>query len=383
AITNRGDEVQPTPFLAVYDPPGRRGTPSLGATWTGTASIEGVAWSGGRLIAAAHDRGVLVFERAGKTLRQVGALEAAKADAWDVEVRKGHAFVANGTGGLLVVDITDPKAPKQVATLALPGSAGDVSLDPKSAIAYLATKNGLAVVDISDPAAPTLRAHVETPGTALMVRPSAPGTVVVADWAEVRAYDVRKPDAPVLRASKRIPTDGDFSRVLALDAAPDGSVYAGEWQGLHTLSLSAEMDAPDVDVEGGSTIRLGRLGTGNAATHTVWLGNRGTRPLSIHGVKTSGPVSVEQPCLEIAPGDSAALALSVTPDGRGPIAASVVLASNDPDEATVALEITANASGLDVGDPAPPLNAIGLDGTTWDSERLRGKVVVLSYFATF
>lgn len=66
------------------------------------------------------------------------------------------AYVADGNGGLAIVDVTSPLAPVLKAQFALPGYAIDIAVDAGLARAAVALRSGVAIVDIADPAAPVL-----------------------------------------------------------------------------------------------------------------------------------------------------------------------------------------------------------------------------------
>ena len=81
-----------------------------------------------------------------------------------VAVTDGIAYVADGLGGLVMVDVSNPRAPTRLGQLAeLPGYARDVAL--AGDYAYLALQDGgMAIVDVSDPLRPVLVALYRTGG---------------------------------------------------------------------------------------------------------------------------------------------------------------------------------------------------------------------------
>ena len=83
----------------------------------------------------------------------------------DVYVVGQHAYVAGGSSGLYVVDISRPANPKRVASVDTPGEAKGVFAI--SGFAYVADGSaGLQIVDIRNPASPRIIGSVETPGDA-------------------------------------------------------------------------------------------------------------------------------------------------------------------------------------------------------------------------
>ncbi|MCA9728623.1 MAG: hypothetical protein KC729_13120, partial [Candidatus Eisenbacteria bacterium] len=95
--------------------------------------------------------------------REVGALSL---PGWstDVAVQGGRAYVAMEIGGLQVVDVSLPTAPRLLGTAVTGGNYGvEVSGD----YAYLSnSSSGLAIVDVSNPESPAILGSVDTPGYA-------------------------------------------------------------------------------------------------------------------------------------------------------------------------------------------------------------------------
>lgn len=113
----------------------------------------------------------------------------------DIALSGDLAVVAAGNAGLWLLDLSDPRRPRAVGSLATPGVARGVAVD--GGLAYLAAGDaGLLVVDITRPAQPRLLAIADTPGDA--------GDVVVtgrhafvADWTEgLKVFDVAEVRAP-------------------------------------------------------------------------------------------------------------------------------------------------------------------------------------------
>ncbi len=116
---------------------------------------------------------------------------------WDVEVAGNYAYLAAGTQGLQIVNVTDPDA------LVLAGGTGGSDYEPAISVAvggsyaYVGTDyGGLLVVDVSNPANPIV---VSNPGPDL---PFASvhlegDTVFAAGESEVYIYDVTNKASPV------------------------------------------------------------------------------------------------------------------------------------------------------------------------------------------
>jgi len=67
------------------------------------------------------------------------------------------AYIATGSYGLAIVDVSDFQKPILLSEFSLPGNATDVAIDSSLNIAVVAdNQGGLAVIDVSNPAAPKL-----------------------------------------------------------------------------------------------------------------------------------------------------------------------------------------------------------------------------------
>jgi len=96
------------------------------------------------------------------------SLEPTPGDAWDVTVSEGYAYVAAGTAGVVVFDVSDPEHPTQIGIFATP--AGTLGVALEGGYAYVAdTYSGLRVLDTSDPAMPVEVGYYDTPGDAFGV----------------------------------------------------------------------------------------------------------------------------------------------------------------------------------------------------------------------
>jgi len=118
-----------------------------------------------------------------------------------VAVAGGYAYVVGDSGhpdyigGLRVVDVSTPANPTEVGFYDTPGSASGVAV--AGGYAYVAdARGGLRVVDVSTPFDPTEVGFYDTPGRAYGVA-VAGGYAYVADWnAGLRVVDVSEPSNP-------------------------------------------------------------------------------------------------------------------------------------------------------------------------------------------
>ncbi|MBV1857299.1 MAG: hypothetical protein KUG77_02730 [Nannocystaceae bacterium] len=374
-ITNRGDEVQPQSWLALYDVADPR-RPELLATWVpDTGSIEGVALVGDRLFAALHGEGVVALRLEDGALTQTGRARESDTDAWQPALAGEALVVAEGERGLRVYDVSSDEFVLR-STLALEGTSRDVLIEGDRA--YVATSGGLAVVELGE--TPKVLAQHEVSGSPLDLAALGPRQVVVAEWDALRGYDLSEPDELRPLFSETVPTDDSFSRVLAVGAVAErGRVLGGEWTGLHAFDFVPGR-GPEVEFTPG-TLQFGSVSTRDARVLVV--SNAGNAPLTVHDITGTSEVSVDETCFVVEPGRSKAVEVEFAPTSNAPLRSAVRICSDDPDESSVEVPLTANVSGLAVGDPAPAFALKDLEGNTWSNADLEGKVAVLAYFATF
>jgi len=149
-------------------------------------------------------------------------------NAAGVWVAGGVAYVADGTAGLQVVDISDPAAPKRLGGYNTSGTAWAAHV--AGGIAYVADGTaGLQVIDVSNPAAPTRLGGYDTSGVASAVQ--VVGTIAyVADGdAGLQVIDVSNPAFPIFQSrfatisyAGDVKVVGNIAHVLSRSAVQGG-----------------------------------------------------------------------------------------------------------------------------------------------------------------
>jgi uncharacterized repeat protein (TIGR01451 family) len=120
----------------------------------------------------------------------------------DVAVRDGYAYLAAGTAGLRVVDITDPRRPVEIGYCDTPGRSDNLAVVGR--FVYLADGD-LRILDVFDPAAVAEVGFYDVPGSA-----QAPSVAVQGSWAVVTGQglavlDVSNPSLPIEVAAHPLP----------------------------------------------------------------------------------------------------------------------------------------------------------------------------------
>ncbi len=84
-------------------------------------------------------------------------------EAYDLKVKEGIAYIANGHGGLLIADVSDPQQPRIISSVGLPGIASSLVLEGERV--YISCRNsGLQIVDVSDLNSPRLETGIGISG---------------------------------------------------------------------------------------------------------------------------------------------------------------------------------------------------------------------------
>ncbi len=382
-ITSRGDEIQPTPWLFLYDISDPQQPQEL-VGWSGEDHIEGAVFLGDRIVAAAHRSGILVFEdQGGDALALVSSFADSDSDAWLPVVFGDYILAAEGTTGLRTYDFSGP-SPTLLATLPLAGSSKDIVV--RDAVAFIAGSSSLAAVDVSDPADPALLGQVSTLGTALAVELGEEDILFAAEWDEIRGYDISDPTNMTRVLSETVPVQvaTSFTRVLSIGTdAGSGLVFAGEWQGLHVFEQRPLGQSPEIWATP-QNVNFGTVEVGDSDDAVIVVHNLGNAPLQISDVVAADPdFQVSTTCAQVPAGGSRAIEASYSAQTDAQSAESLVFVTDDPDEANFTVDLIANVPGLDVGDPAPEFELFDLEGKKWTNADIAGKVTILAYFATF
>ncbi len=128
---------------------------------------------------------------------------AALTAPWRMALDGGYLYVADGSSGVRVFDVSTPSTPTQVGSYNTPGTAYDVSVSGNYAYVSDGT-SGLRILDISTPSSPVSVGTYNTPGTAYATRTD--GTYAyVADGSSLQVINITTPSSPVFVKSYATP----------------------------------------------------------------------------------------------------------------------------------------------------------------------------------
>jgi hypothetical protein len=181
-----------------------------------------------------------------------------------VAARGGFAYVACGQGGLRIIDAGQPEHPLFAAACAPPEAPTDVAL--AGHFAYVLGTEQHTVLDVRDPRRPREAGHFATVGEAAGLDADARRLVVTTRRGELALFDLAEPAAPARGGT------------VALDGTPTQVVLRGDRAYVSCGDAGlAVVDVSDIDAP-----RL--LRTVDGVFHLEAADVRGTRAFLAQGV---------------------------------------------------------------------------------------------------
>jgi len=109
---------------------------------------------------------------------------------------KGHfAYLADGIGGLSILDITDPTHPTRVGSMLFDGGTA-TAITVKDSYAYIGGGSGMRIVDISNPTVP-IQIGMASTTTPIGIRVEGNTAYVAIYKSAVVVFDVSNPGSPL------------------------------------------------------------------------------------------------------------------------------------------------------------------------------------------
>lgn len=381
-LTHHGDSFVKEPHLWTYHLTATGKLALKKNTSESGILYEGMAWASGWLYVAAHESGLRVYstDAIGKPT-PAGSVDGF-VNAWKVDVEGGFIYVADADGGVKVLSAAQPGEPVVVATLETNGAARDVEAYGNRLYVALGG-DGMDVFDISVPSAPILLEHLETLGSVQAVSRDE-GLVALANWSHV---ELRDADTLHLLATEHTRHFPSFEQSLGVVVKGD-KVLVAEWEGLYVLEYVAGLVGSDIYVQ--DDLLIFKTDAPNA--RALIIRNLGLLDLEISGITVDGPgiFELDKTELTVPPGQAGVVeVVFYPPEGEEFFNKSSILLmdTNDLDEQESSYELPLVAATstlkIDVGDSIDEsfgfLDPNGLE----DVNGLKGKVVVLTYFALF
>lgn len=173
---------------------------------------------------------------------------------YDIALRGGTAYLATGSLGMQIIDVSDPTAPSVMHTADAGGldTAGfGRGIAVAGDYAYLATSSGLRVVYIKDPSQPLLLSWAD-PNVAPRDVVVVGAQLFVADSSDdLLRYSLDRPHAPLLEAIHEIPLAG-IARKLTVEQ--DSLVLAKDTAGVFVFDIETCIPAGPADLSGDGVV---------------------------------------------------------------------------------------------------------------------------------
>jgi hypothetical protein len=139
---------------------------------------------------------ITTFAQDSLNVTKIGELSLPLGYTYGVAVFEPYLYVADGSAGLRIADVSDPTAPVEVGYCPTPDNAYGVAVS--GSYAYVACSyGGMLIVDISDPARPTEIGLCELPGGGSGIALSGSYAYLSAGGSGMRVIDISNPAAPV------------------------------------------------------------------------------------------------------------------------------------------------------------------------------------------
>lgn len=303
-----------------------------------------------------------------KKIATAGGLKSPR----EIEVAGKHAYVADAILGLVVLDLTNEDRPVVVQAIPTSGPAMDVAVDG-DLLVVAAGAAGLEAFSLGNPANPKPLGPTPLFGSAVSVDVFG-DRVWAATYGEIVALD-RNGTHPLVMAGREPAT----SAALAV-AAHENRAFACDWEFLDVLERNPAWKVAQ------SRLLEDEVYLSGPGEVSVDVANVGSEPLYLTGLVTGDPrVEARVDRLSVPTGETARILLRFEGPGEPPDT-EVCLATNDPDRPVKTFRLAPASSWpgpLQVGDVAPEFVLPDLDGGVHALSDYSGRPVVLASFATW
>jgi len=177
-------------------------TPTLSSFLMANQAASGIAYSpfysDGKIYVAYGTAGLRIIDVSNPASITSLSTTALGGDSRGVVASGNYAYVAAGTSGIFVVDVTNPASPVKLSTITTTSATRARGIAISGSYLYVASSDsGLGVYSISSPATPSLVGYFH-PGSQYGENVAAEGNVVgLTDYNKILFFDVTTPTAPV------------------------------------------------------------------------------------------------------------------------------------------------------------------------------------------
>ncbi|MDD3321998.1 MAG: T9SS type A sorting domain-containing protein [Paludibacter sp.] len=364
---------------------------TLGNITEANVFYEKIKIDGDYLFVAAHSDGIRIYSLANpEKPTLVGSLKTGFTDAFDLAVSGNTLFVADGGGGLKIVDISTINAPKIIAgetTTSAAGTAQDIEV--KNGIVYLASGGaGISVYTNAD-----LSTRQIYPLNGCTEDLCWVGDYLAASSFEgVSVFEVSENAQLTKVGYERISRYNQKAYIrnsFGIGAANDSTLLVACWNSVDCYRIKplASSKIPDIIC---STQRIRFPSTGGNETH--YITNNGGVNLNISSLSTlTSAYTTTLKAQSIAPSDTIYFDVTYKASAES-TGETLYIYSDDPDENPLPIQLFGNTSSLDPGETVtdftlPTFYTDPLTGVyckdSFSLSQQKGKVVWIQIFGTW
>lgn len=202
-----------------------------------TETLNDCVLAGDYAYVACGSVGVKVFNLSNPAAPTLAGSYDTPGQAWSVRIVGNVLYVADGTVGVRILNVSNPAAITSTGSLATPTAVRDVAV--VGTMVYAAGGGGLHVIDAGNPAAPALLGSYTSgyPFSPLKVRVANNVAYVAASSGGLWTFNVSNPASPVKLGS--IASCGSSSAAtLGVAVAGNIAYVANGAGGLHVVNIS-------------------------------------------------------------------------------------------------------------------------------------------------
>ncbi len=334
-------------------------------------SIEAVAIKNNKAYFTAHEQGIIIYDISNPGHPTFISQITGFTNAWDIKISGNYAYIADGYGGLVVLDLTSPET--------IVGRAGegiivqDISIE--NTLAFLAAgTQGVEIFDITVPTNPQLINTIDTNGSAFKVSVKN-NYLGVASWNLIELYDVSDPLNPQFLSS-----DNSKSRAMGIFLSEE-LILVADWERLSVYQYR-EGDSPNIVLSRDDVI-FDEIPQGQSETQNIYVQNLGTSNLIVSDIVGYNPnYSITPTSFELDVNAQIELEITYSPVGGDPLGIFTIY-SNDPNDPELPLWCFSGNVPVSVGDEAPDFTLLDLNDIPHTLSDYRGNIVVLALFASW
>ena len=332
--------------------------------------LENLDADNNMLAVAAHADGVLMYDISNPNNLQLSATISAD-NAWCVRLKDGYAYIADEQA-ISIYDISISTSPNIIYEIETSNAVKDIALD--QSFMYVAIgSDGVDIYDISDPANPIFLDNYNTNTLAHRISPFE-NKLAVSDWDDV---DILQWDGSSLN---RVGYKNTGNRTMAI-ATKDNYIYSAEWASVQAFEYGP-VDGPDIDL---STLELNYPYVNSGDSYSLFLDviNNGSSALTIiDDYTTNSHFEIVNHLGDLEPNQSQTVEIIYNASDLNS-AGVYRIYTNDPDQSLAMCETNGNIDGANIGEPAIDFELDYIangQGSFRLSDHL-GKVIVIAFFA--